>query len=315
MPHEALTCSKLSIGKISRSRGHHRRKLPLKPGFTLIEVLVVVAIIALLVSILAPSLAAAKAQARAVTCLSNQKQIGIGLLGYVLGNKDRYPVHSSPSTMVPRRRWVDYMHEYMRNTEVYTCPSLDDRQKRDFMKPFAHTVDKATGARTSATKYHGGYGFNFQYLGNARTKTGSSALADWAVPYHASIRDIRVPSNTLAIADTQGSRKGIATNEPGQGSAADYIVEPPLGSVELGSKGSRAGADPATGNMWYEGGTTPADEFLYRSAPDTRHAGKVNVMFCDGHAESMLVKVLDGRANGGAGDNRYYNGVFDPRQR
>ncbi|NLX14263.1 MAG: prepilin-type N-terminal cleavage/methylation domain-containing protein, partial [Phycisphaerales bacterium] len=236
-------------------------------GFTLIEVMVVVAIIALLISILLPSLVAAKRQAHAAMCLSNQKQIGIGLCGYVLNNKDRYPKHSSPSSAVPRTRWPDYMHAYMKDTEVYTCPSLSERQERDFKKPFAHTVDRATGAETGATRYHGGYGYNFQYLGNARTKTGGQALAEWAVPYHATLSEIRMPGNTLAVADTRGSRKGDLAREPGEGSAAVYVVDPPLGSEKLGSRGSRGNSNPATGNMWYEGGTEIDEEEKFRSRP------------------------------------------------
>ncbi len=51
-------------------------------GFTLIELLVVVAIIALLISILLPSLGRAKEQAKCAKCLSNLKQIGIGMVMY-----------------------------------------------------------------------------------------------------------------------------------------------------------------------------------------------------------------------------------------
>ena len=51
-----------------------------KPGFTLIELLVVIAIIALLAAILFPVFARAREQARKTSCLSNMKQIGLGLL-------------------------------------------------------------------------------------------------------------------------------------------------------------------------------------------------------------------------------------------
>jgi prepilin-type N-terminal cleavage/methylation domain-containing protein len=54
------------------------------PGFTLIELLVVMAIIALLVGILLPALASARRTAQRTSCLSNLRQIGIGLQAYII---------------------------------------------------------------------------------------------------------------------------------------------------------------------------------------------------------------------------------------
>ena len=53
-------------------------------GFTLIELLVVIAIIAILAAILFPVFARAREKARQTSCLSNVKQITLGIRMYAM---------------------------------------------------------------------------------------------------------------------------------------------------------------------------------------------------------------------------------------
>jgi len=60
-------------------------------AFTLIELLVVIAIIAILAAILFPVFAQVREKARMTACVSNLKQIGLGLAQYTQDNDESYP--------------------------------------------------------------------------------------------------------------------------------------------------------------------------------------------------------------------------------
>jgi len=87
-------------------------------GFTLIELLVVIAIISILAAILFPVFSRARENARRSSCLSNLKQIGIGVAMYAQDNDGNYLIHTGAG-----RLWPQLVEPYLKSAQVYNCPS------------------------------------------------------------------------------------------------------------------------------------------------------------------------------------------------
>src|ERR1039458_2872482 len=100
----------MSIIHIGVGRGHGSWAAK-TVAFTLIELLVVIAIIAILATLLLPALATARERGRRVACLSNLRQIAIGVSAYSYDN----------SGVIPRTDTSTVGHEPAPHVTRITC--------------------------------------------------------------------------------------------------------------------------------------------------------------------------------------------------
>jgi prepilin-type N-terminal cleavage/methylation domain-containing protein len=100
-------------------------------GFTLIELLVVIAIIAILAAILFPVFAQAREKARQTSCLSNEKQMGLGVMMYVQDYDETYPMAyyyiNGATSAAGYVQWTGLVDPYAKqlrgNATIWVCPS------------------------------------------------------------------------------------------------------------------------------------------------------------------------------------------------
>lgn len=294
---------------------------PSRRAFTLIELLIVIAIIALLIAILLPALAAARTTARATVCLSRMRQVAIGWELYASANDDisvpgQVGRYSEPEKNIYfvgngyqyRPRWYVQMgaeagffalktpspdisseHSNQIGSDVFLCPEAAEW----------------TSTRNSP------YGYNYQFLGNARFRNDTQAAGFVNFPVRASSVDA---SATVLFADAMGSAAGKPRNSRTP-NLADGSRHPQL--TALGGHGYSLDPPRLTPEGDFCDPQNPGPE--HRSAPDPRHARKANVAFCDGHAQTMsldeLGYVTQGDGAVAAFDGRASNRLFSGTQR
>jgi len=223
-----------------------------KLAFTLMKLLVVAAIIAILAALLLPTLSSAKARAQRIQCVNNLHQLGVGL-HLILENTQSYPLLVSGTNGGPAAAGVPW----------FTWADILERDGLGVAKPkpdwFQQGVWLCPSAKWIDPEKVNYYGYNSSGIIYPPTRTNDLGLgghfvstADTYKPITDS--EVAVPSDMMAIGDSFYGGAEFTRGKLGEG--------------------------------------TPADDLLTQGNALTRHQGKANVVFCDGHVESPTLKFL-----------------------
>jgi prepilin-type N-terminal cleavage/methylation domain-containing protein len=244
---------------------NRQHRCSIHAAFTLIELLVVIAIIAILAAILFPVFAQAREKARQASCMSNCRQIGTASMMYVqdydetflLTDRNLVPVpqYTRPdgSTYTGVVGWTIQLFPYLKNLQVYTCPSDPDPNFR-YRSSSGDKYDKAVPS---------------SYAPNGEIYQRSSGKAP------ITLAEIKFPADTYWIADVNGSdpigfQKGEATP----------ITGPSVfNRLRFSNISHCGGLDSSVGGQpGIKAGFTNIDKCA-------RHMGGNVIVFSDGHAK------------------------------
>jgi prepilin-type N-terminal cleavage/methylation domain-containing protein/prepilin-type processing-associated H-X9-DG protein len=247
----------------------HRRYIA--KGFTLIELLVVIAIIAILAAILFPVFAQAREKARQIACLSNTKQLALGVQMYAQDYDECLPVAGYNAQC--RGRWQHQIYPYVKNAQLFTCPNFANNPWSPNLSNYTGPADSACPGVTIqvAQSDRGGYGWNYALQGDSGGQLG--------MPLHRasgySMARIQKPADTIIISET-----GLGT---GTGPGAGWAVMAADPRLPYGATFNQPG-------LFLQG-----RHHTVRTRTDTTGGlplpieGRANCVFLDGHAKSLTI--------------------------
>jgi len=286
-------------------------------GFTLIELLVVIAIIAILAAMLFPVFARARESARKIQCLSNVKNIATAVQMYLVDYDAFPPRHTDqgaaqalnaagprglceeyPDAMFyygnPFLRWQVILDEYVRNRDVWRCPSSQMVAVPGFIVPHYTPVWWQYLVDNSGDWGQGSPACN-----------GGPCCVSWPSGWGGTVTD------TIGQDERGSTETGATEISYGypqiQGHKTSQITDPAwlivIGCVQAGPEIESAWFSLYAGNPCCCWGLSEEDACRFVTEPSFRkrfapHMGGANWGFADGHAAWWDSEAMLTAANG-----------------
>ena len=253
----------------------HSANLRGRKGFTLIELLVVIAIIAILAAILFPVFAQAREKARAISCLSDEKQIGLGVMQYEQDFDEKAP--GGLNGFGGGSGYAGQIYPYVKNIGAFRCP--DDTTVGPASASLGLNANTSVVSPACiAAKYVGCCMMTADSLKIAAYTAPASTILLFEVAHS---QDYDISKEIIFDHNLGGTGDSCGGSPSGYGLGGGY--EP------NGYHGESSAGTPNDGYMKYATGilngiTTNTGSFL---SPDGRHSKGANYVMADGHAKFL----------------------------